>query len=65
MCVMNPLIPLIISIPFIAFWIWMFWDFTQNPYIPSNARVYWLIGFVFPNILTAGYYYFNQYSRDE
>ena len=54
------LIPVILCI---AFWSWMFWDMTNNEYLPPNTRNYWLFAFLFLNVAAAAYYYVNEYRR--
>ena len=58
-----PLVPVTILIPLIIFWIWMFSDMINNQSIPRDSRSFWLIGFIFVGILTAGYYYFTEYKN--
>ena len=64
---MPALIPLVVIVPLIAFWVWMFGDMLRNPHIPSShpevlrwppiAKNHWIVFFVILNIFTAGYYY--------
>jgi hypothetical protein len=59
---MTEAVPFIVPIALSAFWIWMFADFVLKPErIPANQRILWLIGFIFFNVLTAGYYFFTVY----
>jgi hypothetical protein len=72
---MNIVLLLTLLIPFalIAFWAWMFHDMVNNPDIPQSttepfrwppqAKNYWLIVFIFLNIVAAGYYYFTVYRE--
>ncbi len=63
---MNWLVPFISSVAvtaLLAFWVWMFWDMTNNNRIPGNEKTYWLIGFVFLNIFAAAYYYAYVYRN--
>lgn len=59
----QALVPLIIVVPLVVFWVWMAYEFTQNDRIPPNERFVWIFGFVFLGILTAGYYYFTVYRE--
>ena len=57
------LIPLLVTVPLVVFWLWMFKDFANNYEIPRAVRTYWLAAFLFLNILTAIYYYFTEYDN--
>jgi hypothetical protein len=56
-------IPAIITIALTVFWLFMLADFVKNERIHGNDRIFWLIGFIFLSLLTAGYYYFTQYDK--
>lgn len=70
---MVQLIPLIIILPFIAFYAWMFWDMVNNDDLPNNSvtpatwppssKFSWTVAFVFLNIFAAGFYYFTEYKK--
>ena len=47
----------------LAFWAWMFWDFTEHSEVPQNLRLLWVVLFVFGNVLTAVYYFFAVYRK--
>ncbi|MGE5222013.1 MAG: hypothetical protein ACM3PY_06230 [Omnitrophica WOR_2 bacterium] len=70
---MLPLIPLIISLPLIVFWLWMFRDMLNNEYLPDNpnapltwppsTKYGWTLSFIFLNFIAAGLYYFIEYRN--
>jgi len=57
------LLPLLLVIPLIAFWIWMFRDMLNNPNISDTARNTWIIAFIFLNAFTAVVYYAYEYRN--
>ena len=63
---MDWLVPLtsIVAVTLLAgFWLWMFWDMTNNDRLAGNTRFYWLVAFVFVNVFAAVYYYFSEYKN--
>jgi len=48
---------LLLAVPVIAFWLWMFSDMLKNARLPSNERDTWTLAFFFLSIFTAAYYY--------
>lgn len=67
---MEQLILILLPLPFLAFWAWMFSDMTKNNNLPQcfitftngiNSSIDWLVAFIFLNIFTAILYYFNVY----
>jgi hypothetical protein len=66
-------IPLLIGLGLFGFWLWMFYDMTQNSSIPNTSEVplawppraknHWLFVFVILNIFGAGYYFFTVYRK--
>ncbi|HSX31763.1 MAG TPA: hypothetical protein VLF43_00740 [Candidatus Saccharimonadales bacterium] len=66
-------ITLVIPVVLAAFWLWMFNDMLKNDDIPSSGargfrwppavKSHWILVFIVLNVLTAGYYYFTEYSR--
>jgi len=72
---MNPLIHLIIVLlPIVPllFWLWMFWDMTNNDTLPqcfftftrgSNSTFDWWVAFIFLNVFAAIFYYVNVYRN--
>jgi len=68
------LIPVIIVLPLLAFWLWMFWDMTNNQDLPNDpalqlrwppaTKLEWTLVFVILNVVAAGYYYFTEYKND-
>ncbi|HSW65592.1 MAG TPA: hypothetical protein VLI54_00445 [Bacillota bacterium] len=58
------LVPLLVVIPLIAGWLWMFLDMVNNRAIAPNVRALWILGFVLLSLPTAMYYYFTEYRQD-
>ena len=67
------LISIIIILPLIAFWFWMFWDMSGNPSLPNTSNPLltwpptskngWLFFFVFLSVFAAAYYYVFEYRK--
>ncbi len=55
------LIPVILLLPLLAFWAWMFRDMLNNDSLPSSAKNGWTFAFILLNIFAAVIYYFQQY----
>ncbi len=70
---MDPLISMILVLPLIVFWLWMFWDMANNDDLPSNSnapltwppstKFGWTVAFIFMNVVAAGFYYFYEYRN--
>ncbi len=60
---MLQLIPMLIGLPFIGFWFWMFWDMTKNDYLSSESKNNWFLAFIFLNLFAALWYYFVEYRN--
>ncbi len=58
---MEWLIPWTIVLPLVGFWLWMFREMMNDPYLPSNAKYWWTMAFMFLNVFAAGLYYFTEY----
>lgn len=58
-----PLLSLIIVLPLIVFWLWMFREMLADDDLPSSAREYWLVAFVVLNVVAAAIYYVNVYRN--
>ncbi len=58
---MDPLRTLVIIIPLIAFWFWMFWAMTNNEELPANSKYNWALAFLVGNVFAAAYYYVTVY----
>ena len=68
-----PLITLLIVLPLIAFWLWMFQDMTKNVYLPDNSaapltwppasKYTWTLAFIFLNVFVAAFYYAWEYKK--
>ena len=57
------LLPLLLVIPLIAFWIWMFRDMLNNRDLSDTARNGWIIAFIFLNAFAAVFYYAYEYRN--
>jgi hypothetical protein len=53
---MVQLIPMMIGLPLIGFWFWMFRDLTNNEYLSSDSKYNWTLAFIFLNFLAAFWY---------
>jgi heme/copper-type cytochrome/quinol oxidase subunit 4 len=58
---MIQMIPMLIGLPFIGFWFWMFMDMTNNPYLSKSAKNNWFAMFLIFNVIAAAYYYLVEY----
>ncbi len=56
------LIPMTIALVLAAFWVWMFWDMTNNVNL-RNTRANWTLAFVLLNVFAAVYYYVVEYRN--
>ena len=63
--IILPLVPL-------RFWLWMFWDMSNNDHLPqcfisftrgSNATFDWWVVFIFLSIFAAIFHYINEYRN--
>jgi hypothetical protein len=57
------LIPMIIVLPLILFWLWMAWDLGGNDSLSSNEKFYWMLAFLFMNVFGAVFYYVYEYKK--
>ena len=60
---MHPLIPWIVVLPFLAFWVWMFWDMADNDRLISYPKFTWFAMFIFLNVFGAALYYSAEYRH--
>jgi hypothetical protein len=60
---MDKLIPLIATLPLIAFWLWMAWDMANNDHLPGISKQNWTLAFVFLNVFAAVFYYVTEYRK--
>ncbi len=58
---MTQFVPLLIPLPLIGFWAWMFRDMSNSRYLSSGEKNYWLLAFVLLNIFGAAWYYAVEY----
>jgi hypothetical protein len=56
-------IPLIITLPLIVFWLWMAWDLGGNDKLSSSVKFYWMLAFLFMNVFATVYYYVYEYRK--
>ncbi|HEY1386895.1 MAG TPA: hypothetical protein VGF38_00015 [Ktedonobacterales bacterium] len=55
------LLPLVLIIPVIIFWVWMFRDMLNNDSLSDTARSTWTVAFIFLNAFAAVFYYVYEY----
>lgn len=55
------LLPLVLIIPVIIFWIWMFRDMLNNGNLSGTAKSTWTVAFIFLNAFAAVFYYAYEY----
>lgn len=58
---MTQMIPILIGMPLIGFWLWMLVDMTNHPYLSRKAKNNWLMAFVFLNFFGALWYYLVEF----
>jgi hypothetical protein len=67
MAQLSPLISLIVIIPLIAFWLWMFDDMLKTDRLPglltNDARLDWMVAFILFNVFAAVVYYALVYRQ--
>ena len=56
------LVPLVVVVPLIVFWAFMFKDMLNNDNMPSMFKPYWMMAFVLLNIPAAIFYYYTAYK---
>ena len=54
-------IGLIIIIPLVVFWFWMWNDLAKNDYLSREAKNNWTLAFVFLSVFAAWWYYLTEY----
>jgi hypothetical protein len=55
------LIPVLVLIPLLAFWAWMFSDMLNNDRLPNAMRSQWTVAFILLSVFAAVLYYANVY----
>ncbi len=70
---MDPLGSMLIILPLMVFWMWMFWEMTNNDDLPSNSpalltwppktKYSWTLAFIFLNVFAAVFYYWLEYRN--
>ncbi len=70
--IIMPLL-IILPLPLLVFYLWMFWDMTNNDNLPGNStaplrwppssKFEWTLAFIFLNVFAAVLYYVNEYRR--
>ncbi len=61
----SVIISLMIILPLVAFWLWMFQDMTNNANLPSESKSNWTLAFLFGNVFAAAFYYATEIERVE
>jgi hypothetical protein len=54
---LQGLIIILVILPFLAFWAWMFTEMRANRDLPDNVKSNWSIAFIIFNIFAAVLYY--------
>ena len=54
-------LPLVLVIPVIIFWVWMFRDMLNNGNLSDTAKSTWTVAFIFLNAFAAVFYYVYEY----
>ncbi len=65
------LLTLVIVLPLIGFWLWMYRDMSRNESLPDSSpltwppvsKYTWTLAFVFLNVFGAAFYYVLEYRR--
>ncbi len=57
------IIPFMVALLLLGFWLWMFSDMLNNDRYQGNARFYWTLAFVFASLFAAVYYYVYEYRN--
>lgn len=58
---MIQLMPMLVGLPLIGFWLWMLVDLSKNDYLSKNTKNNWFIIFILLNIFGALWYYMVEY----
>jgi hypothetical protein len=53
---------ILLPIPLLVVWAWMFREMINNDRLPSDTKNYWTLLFIFLNVLAAMLYYVNVYK---
>lgn len=53
--------PMLLAIPLIGFWMWMFGEMNKNPYLTSREKYTWTLWFFIFNVVAAFWYYLVEY----
>ncbi len=54
-------LPLVLIIPVVIFWVWMFRDMLSNANLSNSAKSTWTVAFIFLNAFAAVFYYVYEY----
>jgi CDP-diglyceride synthetase len=57
------LIPLILIIPVVICWLWMFRDMLNNNNLPDTSMASRTVAFIFLNVFAAVFYYVYEYRN--
>jgi len=52
---------MMIALPLVGFWFWMFKDMADNHYLSADEKNNWLFAFILMNVFAAGWYYLVEY----
>ena len=57
------ILPFLLVVPLILFWLWMAWDLGGNNHLTRDAKVCWQLAFLFMNVFAAVFYYAIEYRK--
>ncbi len=60
---MEQLILVLIPLPLMVFWLWMFRDMMNNEYLSNREKNDWMLKFILLNVVAAGLYYVIEYKN--
>lgn len=52
---------MLLAIPLIGFWMWMFGEMNKNPYLTIREKYTWTLWFFIFNVVAAFWYYLVEY----
>jgi hypothetical protein len=60
---MERLLPWILILPLLVFWLWMARDMANNDNLPGSSKNYWTLAFLFLSVFAAVFYYVTEYRK--
>lgn len=60
---MEKLLPLIILIPILVFWLWMAWDMDKNDHLSESSKLNWMLILAFLSVFGAMLYFVTEYRK--